>query len=321
MRYYKQLTQEQRYAIKVMNQAGHNQKMIATFIKVHPATISRELRRNCGDRGYRHKQAHQFALERRRDKSKVSIDSDAWSFIESLIQEEWSPEQISGWVSENMSYSVSHEHIYQHILSDKKRGGTLYQYLRCKKQRKKRYGSHERRGQLVDRVSIEQRPDIVEKRSRLGDWELDTIVGKNHKQAIVTLTERRSGLALIKRVERSTAKQVSKAIVGLLKPHEKWVHTMTADNGKEFAEHKTMANKLDADFYFAHPYSPWERGCNENMNGLIRQYFPKGMDFTSISESDEMFVMNRLNNRPRKRLGFRTPNDVFFGKQEIALTG
>lgn len=161
---------------------------------------------------------------------------------------------------------------------------------------------------------LQLHPDIVEKRSRLGDWELDTIVGKNHKQAIVTLTERRSGLALIKRVERSTAKQVSKAIVGLLKPHEKWVHTMTADNGKEFADHKTMANKLDADFYFAHPYSPWERGCNENMNGLIRQYFPKGMDFTSISEPDEMFVMNRLNNRPRKRLGFRTPNDVFFGK-------
>ena len=168
MRYYKQLTQEQRYAIKVMNQAGHNQKMIATFIKVHPSTISRELRRNRGNRGYRHKQAHQFALERRQDKSKVTIGSDAWSFIESLIQEEWSPEQISGWVADNKSYSVSHEHIYQYILSDKQRGGNLYQYLRCKKQRKKRYGSHERRGQLVDRVSIEQRPDIVEKRSRLG---------------------------------------------------------------------------------------------------------------------------------------------------------
>ncbi|MBT6217533.1 MAG: IS30 family transposase, partial [Candidatus Marinimicrobia bacterium] len=213
MQSYKQLTQEQRYVIKVMNQAGHNQKMISRFIEVHPSTISRELRRNRGDRGYRHKQAHQFALERRQDKSRVSIDSGTWSFIESLIRNEWSPEQVSGWVAENMSYSVSHEHIYQYILSDKKRGGDLYQYLRCKKQRKKRYGSHERRGKLVDRVSIEQRPDIVEKRSRLGDWELDTIVGKNHKQAIVTLTERRSGLALIKRVKRSTANQVSKAII------------------------------------------------------------------------------------------------------------
>ena len=321
MRSYKQLTQEQRYVIKVMNQAGHSQKMISKFIEVHPSTISRELRRNRGDRGYRHKQAHQFALGRRQDKATISIDSDACSFIESLIQEEWSPEQISGWVSKNLSYSVSHEHIYQYILLDKKRGGNLYRYLRCQKQRKKRYGSHERRGQLVDRVSIEERPDIVEKRSRLGDWELDTIVGKNHNQAIVTLTERRSGFALIKKVDRSTAGQVSKAIIGLLKPHEKWVHTMTADNGKEFAEHKAMANKLDANFYFAHPYSPWERGCNENMNGLIRQYFPKGMDFTSVSVSDEMFVMNRLNNRPRKRLGFRTPYEVFFGTQEIALTG
>jgi len=304
-----------------MNQAGHNQKMIAKFIEVHPSTISRELRRNQGKRGYRYRQAHQLALDRRQDKARVSIDSSSWSLIESLIREEWSPEQISGWVSENMSYSVSHEHIYQYILSDKKRGGDLYQYLRCKKQRKKRYGSHERRGQLVDRVSIELRPNIVEKRTRLGDWELDTIIGKNHKQAIVTLTERRSGLALIKRVERSTANQVSKAIISLLKPHEKWVHTMTADNGKEFAEHKTMAKRLNADFYFAHPYSPWERGCNENMNGLIRQYFPKGMDFSSINMSDEIFVMDRLNNRPRKRLGFKTPNDVFFGKQEIALTG
>jgi len=321
MQSYKQLTQEQRYVIKVMNQAGHNQKMIAKFIEVHPSTISRELRRNQGKRGYRYRQAHQLALDRRQDKARVSIDSSSWSLIESLIREEWSPEQISGWVSENMSYSVSHEHIYQYILSDKKRGGDLHQYLRCKKQRKKRYGSHERRGQLVDRVSIELRPNIVEKRTRLGDWELDTIIGKNHKQAIVTLTERRSGLALIKRVERSTANQVSKAIISLLKPHEKWVHTMTADNGKEFAEHKTMAKRLNADFYFAHPYSPWERGCNENMNGLIRQYFPKGMDFSSINMSDEIFVMDRLNNRPRKRLGFKTPNDVFFGKQEIALTG
>jgi len=275
MQSYKQLTQEQRYVIKVMNQAGHSQKMIARFIEVHPSTISRELRRNCGDRGYRHKQVHQLALDRRQDKAKVRIDSGTWSFIESLIREEWSPEQISGWVSENMSCSVSHEHIYQYILSDKKRGGDLYQYLRCKKQRKKRYDSHERRGQLVGRVSIEQRPDIVEKRSRLGDWELDTIVGKNHKQAIVTLTERRSGLALIKRVERSTASQVSKAIISLLQPHDKWVHTMTADNEKEFAEHKARAKSLNADFYFAHPYSSWERGCNENMNGLIRQ-LPEG---------------------------------------------
>jgi len=320
MQSYTQLTQEQRYVIKVMNQAGHTQKMTARFIGVHPSTISRELNRNQGKRGYRYKQAHQLALDRRQSKAKISIDTGTWSFIESLIREEWRPEQISGWIAENMAYSISHEHIYQYILSDKKRGGDLYQYLRCKKQRKKRYGSNERRGQLVGRVSIEERPDIVEKRSRLGDWELDTIVGKNHQQAIVTLTERRSGLSLLKRVERSTASQVSKAIITLLKPHETWVYTMTADNGKEFAEHKTMAKRLNADFYFAHPYSPWERGCNENMNGLIRQYFPKGMDFSSIIQSDEDFVMNRLNNRPRKRLGFRTPNDVFFGKQKIALT-
>jgi len=316
MRRYRQLTLEQRYAIRTMIKAGHTQKDIATIIAVHPSTISRELNRNKRKRGYRYKQAHGLALSRRQGKAKFLISADTWSLVESLIQEEWSPEQISGWMRENLECSVSYEHIYQYIIADKRKGGELYTHLRCQKQKKKRYGSYDRRGQLKDRVSIEQRPDIVEKRCRLGDWELDTIIGKRHRQAIVTLTERRSGLSLIHKVENRTSSQVSKAIRSLLNPYKMWVHTLTSDNGKEFADHKTIAKKLEANFYFAHPYAAWERGSNENTNGLIRQYIPKGMDFSHISREDEIFVMNRLNNRPRKRLGFRTPNEVFFGKSK-----
>jgi IS30 family transposase len=319
MRNYKQLTQETRYAISAMKQAGHNQQEISKIVGYAPSTISRELNRNTSSEGYDHLVAESLAQSRRKGKSKIKISSDTWSFIETLLQDEWSPEQISGWFDENDLCGISHEHIYQYIFSDKQRGGTLYKHLRNKKKYKKRTGSNERRGQLVDRVSIDQRPDIVDRRYRLGDWELDTIVGKNHQQAIVTITERRSGFALLKRVEHGTAKEVAKAIVDLLKPYKEWIHTLTADNGKEFANHKYIAAKLETDFYFAHPYSPWERGCNENMNGLIRQYFPKGSDFSGITILDQQLVMNKLNNRPRKRNNFKSPNQMFFGSNNIAL--
>jgi transposase, IS30 family len=319
MRNYKQLTQEIRYAISAMKQAGHNQQEISKIVGYSPSTISRELNRNKSAEGYDHKIAEALSLSRRQGKSKERISSDTWSFIEILLQDEWSPEQISGWFVENNFKGVSHEYIYQHIYSDKCEGGKLYTHLRNKKKYKKRNGGNERRGQLVDRVSIDQRPDIVDKRYRLGDWELDTIVGKKHQQAIVTITERRSGFALIKRVKQGTAKAVGNAIVKLLMPYKECVLTMTADNGKEFANHKYMAKQLEADFYFAHPYSPWERGCNENMNGLIRQYFPKGSDFSGLTKTDEQLVMNKLNNRPRKRNKFKSPNQMFFGKKKIAL--
>ena len=210
--------------------------------------------------------------------------------------------------------------IYQFVLTDKKAGGDLYKNPRCKKQRKKRYGARKRRGQLPDRVSIEARPCIVESRSRLGDWELDTIIGKGHKQAIVSLTERKARLTLIAKVDRKTASQVGSAIIHLLRPYAQNVHTLTSDNGKEFAEHKSIAQSLDADFYFAHPYASWERGTNENMNGLIRQYFPKHRNLITVTDKEIEIAMNRLNNRPRKCLGYRTPNEVFFSKSTVALT-
>lgn len=321
MKRYSQLSLEQRYGINILHKTGHTQSEIAEVIGVHKSTICRELQRNCGSRGYRPKLANKFAANRRKKRSRPRIDGGTWSFVERLICEDWSPEQISGWMKENLSISISHEWIYQYVLKDKMTGGTLYLHLRCGKKRRKRYGSNDRRGILKNRVSIDDRPTIVETRSRLGDWEVDSIIGKAHKQAIVSLTERKSGLTLIHKVDRRTKENTEGAICHLLRLISDDVHTITADNGKEFGNHESIAAKLDCDFYFAHAYSPWERGTNENANGLIRQYFPKNRDFRTITDSEISNATNRLNNRPRKRLGFKTPNQVFFGvKQNVALT-
>jgi IS30 family transposase len=278
------------------------------------------MRRNRGLRGYRPKQAHLLAEIRRAKTAKTRISPDTWSLVKRLLRKDWSPEQISGWLVKEFQITVSHESIYQFILKDKQQGGNLYRHLRCKKKRRKRYGSTSRRGQLLNRVSIDQRPAIVDTRSRIGDWELDTIIGKGHKQALVSLTERKSRLTLVAKVKRKSAELTSRSIRRLLKPIASQVLTLTSDNGKEFARHQEIATALRADFYFAHPYSSWERGLNENTNGLIRQYFPKKHDFTTITEKDVFMVMNKLNNRPRKCLGFKTPNQVFFGiKPSVAL--
>jgi len=311
MRTYTQLTHEQRYQIYSLLKAGHNQTEIAHNIRVHKSTISRELRRNRGLKGYRPKQAHELALSRR-NKAKLLINASTWAWIETLIRFDLSPEQVSDWLQGNFGLHISHEWIYQYILTDKRAGGDLHRHLRCQKKRKKRYGSYDRRGKLKNRVSIDLRPAIVDTRQRLGDWEVDTIIGKGHRHAIVSLTERKSRLALLRKVERKTAQDVADAVIELLKSLPVRTHTITADNGKEFADHERIARDLRTNVYFAHPYSSWERGSNENMNGLIRQYFPKKRSFVTITQQEIEFAMERLNNRPRKCLGFKTPNEVFF---------
>jgi IS30 family transposase len=316
MRTYSQLTREQRYQIYALLKAGHNQTEIARIIKVHKSTISRELRRNRGLRGYRPKQAHRFALNRRK-KAWYRIEGSAWTLIEVLIRQDWSPEQISGWLRKNYRIQISHEWIYQYVIKDKHAGGDLHRHLRCQKKRKKRYGSYDRRGRLKNRVSIDERPAIVDTRQRLGDWEVDTLIGKGHRHAIVSLTERKSRLALLRMVERKTAQAVADAVIELLRSLPVRTHTVTADNGKEFGDHEQIAHDLRADVYFAHPYSSWERATNENMNGLIRQYFPKKRSFATITENEIEFVMERLNNRPRKCLGFKSPNQVFFNHSSV----
>ena len=312
MKQYTQLTEHQRYQISALMKAGHNQSEIAILIDVHKSTISRELRRNRGLRGYRPRQA-QLLRQARRDASyKPRLPARLWARVERWLREEWSPEQISDWLRKREGIRLSHEWIYQYVYEDKTSGGALYRYLRCQKKRKKRYGSYQRRGKLVNQVSIDKRPGIVDRKLRIGEWEVDTVIGKGHQQALVTLNERKSMYTLIAHVKRRTASAVRQAIVQLLSKMKQRVHTITSDNGKEFAEHETIAEQLNTRFYFAHPYASWERGLNENINGLIRQYFPKKMDFSNITQKQLNTVMKKLNHRPRKTLNSKTPHEVFF---------
>jgi len=312
---YTQLTQAQRYQIAVLNKAGHFQSDIARLIGVDKSTISRELRRNRGLRGYRAKQAHRLAMERKQEKVKASITEEHWKRIDSLIRMEWSPEEIGSRLRIEGARFVSHEWIYQHIYADKETGGDLHTFLRCQKKRKKRYGSNDRRGKIPNRIGIDQRPDIVNKKTRIGDWEGDTIIGRGHKGAIVSLVERKSKYTLLEKVAGKKAGLVADAEIRLLTPFKDKVHTITKDNGLEFCDHARVAQAIEADTFFANPYASWERGLNENTNGLVRQYIPKKRKFNTVSHQEIDFIMHRLNHRPRKTLGYRTPHEVFFNTQ------
>lgn len=317
---YKQLTREQRYQISVLKSAAHSQSQIAQLLGVHKSTICRELRRNSLRRNiYGPRQAHDLATKRRLAKARPKVTSQTWQQVESLLKLDWSPEQIVGRLRYEQQGSVSHEAIYRYIYADKTRGGTLYQNLRCRKLRRKRYASSKRRIPILNRKSIELRPKIVEQKSRLGDWEADTIIGRGHCHALVSIVERKSKLTLLKKVEANTADQVAAASLALLRPIKDLVHTITSDNGREFCAHQRISTGLQAKFYVADPYSSWQRGLNENTNGLVRQYFPKKADFTAISDTDVKRVAEKLNHRPRKSLGYRTPHEVFF-KRKVALT-
>jgi transposase, IS30 family len=319
MKIYTQLTREQRYQIKVLLKTEHNQTDIAKAIGVDKSTISRELGRNRGQRGYRPNQANAMASARRRQSVKRRISEQTGLLVEDKLRLDWSPEQISGWLAKNGHPTVSHEHIYQHVYAEKSAGGDLYKHLRCQKKRRKRYGSYDRRGQIPARKSIEDRPVIVEQRKRIGDWEVDLIVGKEHQGVVVTLTERKSRFTLIRKVSSKHSDLVAEAIIERLSWTQP-VESITSDNGKEFAAHQRIAQELATEVYFAHPYSSWERGSNENTNGLIRQYFPKNRNLTTVTTQEELMVMDRLNLRPRKCLDFMTPFEVFFGLHSVALT-
>jgi IS30 family transposase len=316
MKHYTQLTKVQRYQIFALKKEGFSQQAIASNIGVHRSTICRELQRNTGLRGYRPRQAQIKALRRHSEKPKHKrLRAVQIAYIRKKIQNEWSPEQISAMMPLAGVASVSHETIYRYLQDDRAQGGMLYTYLRHKSRKyKRRYGSIDKRGQIRNRVSIDERPEIVSQRRRIGDFEIDTVIGKNHKQALVTIVDRYSKLTLIKKVPYKRADLVRSATIELLSPISHWVHTITADNGKEFAEHEKISKSIEADFFFAHPYASWERGTNENTNGLIRQYFPKKTRFEEITDEQIRIVQEKLNRRPRKSLGFKTPYEVFFGK-------
>ena len=317
---YNRLTEDKRIVLHALRKAGLTQAAIAAELNVHPSTISREVKRNTGLRGYRPKQAHRLACSRRAQSYSCRISQTTWESVDAMIEQDWSPEQISGYLKVNGDPSVSPEWIYQHIYEDKRQGGTLHTHLRCQKKRRKRHGTTDRRGQIIGRVCITERPDVVETRSRIGDWEVDTVIGKQGGAVLVTLAERKSRFSMIIKAENKTAAAVSAAITKAMAPYAANVHTLTYDNGKEFAYHQKVSDGLDAKGFFAHPYHSWERGLNENTNGLIRQYLPKGKSFDDLSDQEVQDIMDKLNNRPRKCLGFKTPNQVFQNeKSEIAL--
>lgn len=318
MRTYHQLTQVQRYQIYALRKTKHPLTEIAEVIGVHKSSISRELKRNRGQRGYRPQQAQALAMERRRE-TVPRLTAEVWNSVECLLQQDWSPEQISGRLKKEQDIRISHEWIYQHILVDQQAGGGLYQHLRCQKKRRKRYGTYDRRGQLPNCRSIEERPASVNTRKRIGDWEVDTLIGKQQKHAMLTLTERKSRFTMIGKVPRRTAQAVRQQVCKLLLPVKDKVHTLTSDHGREFADHELIADTLQLKFYFAHPYAAWERGTNENTNGLLRQYFPKKSDFKTISNKKIERTLSKLNFRPRKTLRFKTPFEVFY-HTTVALT-
>ena len=316
---YRQLAREQRYQIYALMRAGHNQSQIAMVVGCHKSTISRELRRNRGLKGYRPFQADELAYDRQCDAYRARIAWDTWQQVERLLREEWSPEQIAGWLKREKLPTVSHECIYLYVYAEKRRGGTLHRHLRSQKKQRKRYGGYIRRGQIPNRTSIDKRPKIVARKGRFGDWEADTIVGARHKGGILSLVERKSKLTRLRKLATKAAAEMKDTSIELLAPLLARVHTITVDHGKEFCEHELIAAGLQARVYFAHPYASCERGLNENTNGLVRQYFPKKYEFARISDQDLQQVEDLLNNRPRKTLGYRTPNEVFFKQRSVAL--
>jgi len=314
---YKQLTLEKRYQITALIKAGFNQKDIAFEIGVHPSTISRELRRNNDKvRGYNAELAQIKSTKVEMQKKKrYSLTKSIEKYIRVKLKQDWSPEQISGRMKLDTGVSVVHETIYRYIYANKKNGGKLYTYLRHKNKKYHcRSNDYRSRGTIIDRVMIDKRPKIVEKKNRIGDLEIDTVVGKNHKGFLVTVVDRKSKFTLIKNVPSKEAQIVTEALIEMIQPIKEITHTITSDNGKEFAYHKQVSAALDTDFYFANPYHSWERGLNEHTNGLIRQYLPKKSEFLHVSKDEIIMIQDRLNHRPRKVLSYKTPYEVFFSE-------
>ena len=307
---YKQLIEGQRYQIEAYLREGFSYREIGKRLQVSHSTISREVRRNrIRDNHYLPEVAHAKTVKRRGQAAKYSVPALTITFVEFGLSQKWSPEQIAG-VGKIIGHSVSHEWIYGYIQRDKLRGGKLFKQLRHG-HRKYRKGSRAKRVIIPNRVGIEYRPAIVNKKKRFGDWEADTVLGKNGTGAIVSLVERKSKLYLIRKVPAKTAADVGRAMVGMLWRYRGHVRTITADNGAEFCAHALVADKLKTDIYFANPYSSWERGLNENFNGLLRQYIRKGTDLRTVTDKQIADVERALNARPRKCLGFKQPALVF----------
>lgn len=322
------LTLAQRYTIEVMYNSGYTQIEIANAICKNKSVVSREFKRNCDMRSgdYRHDLAQRKYNKRQKEKpKKIHFTTKVKEDVEVFLREDYSPEQVVGTLKKQGKATVSVERIYQHIWEDKKQKGTLYTHLRNQGRRyRKRGNQKDNRGIIKNRIDIDNRPQIVENRSRFGDLEVDLIIGKNHKQAIVTINDRASGMLKMSKVSSKKAEEVSKVIIEELQDWKPYIKTMTADNGKEFAEHELVAEELNIDHYFAKPYHSWERGSNENLNGLIRQYFKKSTDFSQLTDHQIKQIELKINNRPRKRFNYENPifvmNQLLFNQKVAFVT-
>lgn len=307
---YRQITSGQRYMLAALRMQGLANAEIARQLGCHRSTIGRELNRNCSvsDGRYRAEKAQERANGRRsRSRRNRQFAESDFERIDLLLRKRWSPEQIAGRLALENRLSISHETIYRHVWRDKRAGGYLYTHLRCaQKQRRKRYGHYDSRGRLAGKRHISERPASVESRNELGHWEVDTVMGKGSKDCILSLVERKTGLVVIGKLPSRTTAAVNARAIGLIRRRALF-KTITADNGTEFHDYAQIEARTKATFYFATPYHSWERGTNENTNGLIRQYLRKGSSMAGLTQRTCNAIATDLNTRPRKRLGFKTP--------------
>jgi len=319
---YQQLGDEERVVIAGSLSQGLGVVAIARRLGRDRSTVYRELKRNRSthDGRYRALHAGQYTRgRRRRSRRNRRFGEEEFEKVKLLLARLWSPEQISGRLRENGELSMSHETIYKYVWADKASGGELYRLLRgASKLRRKRYGAYDSRGRVSGKRRIEERPQCVEKRERFGDWEIDTVLGHG-KNCVVTLVERKSGYLLVGKLKERTANRTNARILHLLEPHRQRLHTITSDNGCEFHRYAEIEKRLPVLFYFAAPHHAWERGTNENTNGLLRQYLPKGKSMENVTQHQCNAIAKKLNQRPRKRHKFKTPEEVLFNLADVAL--
>lgn len=308
-------TVEQRYKLEVLLQQHVSKTQIAIELNKHISSIYKEINRNSDARNsvYKGNLAIRKCDKRHKEKHKNQRFTDEIkTYVKNLIIEDLSPEQIVGRALKENVDCVSIETIYKFVWNDKKQDGNLYTHLRNQgKIYRKRGASKDKRGQIVGRIGIENRPKEAEEKQRFGDLEIDLVIGKDHKGALLTINDRATGMLQMKKIDSKDAEIVKNATIELLENWKPFLQTITSDNGKEFAKHQSIAKALEIDYYFANPYCSWERGANENLNGLVRQYFPKGSDFSLITAEQVEIVVEKLNNRPRKRHQFFNPNEVY----------
>ncbi len=312
MRYH-QITREERYTLATLRRQGYSQAEMARLLNRHPSTISRELRRNrtTHDGHYRAEKAQEHANARRWTPRRNSRFSEAdWALVDSWLRQKFSPEQTAGWLRRFGLLSISHEWIYQHVWGDKHRGGDLWRHVRQPLKRRKRYNTYERRGHVPGKRHISERPAIVETRSEVGHWEMDTIIGTSDQHCLLSLVERVTGATLLGKLTRRNMTVLNARLIELITAHPGLFKTITADNGSEFHGFAEVERTTGVPIYFANPYHSWERGTNENTNGLVRQYVPKRTSMKHLTQQDCNRIASALNNRPRKRHDYHTPLEM-----------